>query len=283
MIHIRRFQKGIIACVCLVAQLGLAQTQIESIISLAAEPIYTQRHHQLHQLSSAALEGGAEELIAFMRAEQVPEGMREDEYMSIVNDIYNLLLTNGTEVQQLFDLGLEVIPNELAGQIWRDYCVQKLGYTLGREDIAPDSIQRALALLDRATQGAYPALQGTALVVAYQHKDHPFNPKPAFLETQVLGERALAAAQDPSKPLIDRITGLQTAAKVGAVGTLEYAVAMLAQTEQGEPMLKVVSLAVVGQLGSESQIPLLAEYRLSPDTRLRKAARSALQKLQGQS
>lgn len=253
---------------------------VQEITTLNAEPSYEKRHHSLHGLSATLLASNSSSLIDFMCAEQVPEGMREVDYMSLVNDIYNLLLTNDTEVQQLFDISLKVIPDKSAGQIWRDYCMQKLNYTLGREDVAPESIQQALALLDTATQGAYPRMQGTAFIAAYKFKDHPFDPKPNFLNTQTLGERALTAAKDVSKPLIDRITSLQTAAKCDVAGTLAYATTLISESETSEPMLKVVALATIGQIGSEAQIPLLSEYRLSPDIRLRKAARVAINRIQ---
>lgn len=260
-----------------------ADRNVSKIITLDAEPDYSHRYHSLHRLTGSELSGNAQELIAFMRAEQVPEGMHEAEYMSLVNDIYNLLLENRTEVRQLFDICLEVIPDESAGRIWRDYCMQKLGYTLDRDDIAPEKIQSALKLLDAATQGAYPRMQGTAFIVAYLHKDHPFEPKPGFLDERILGARALSAARDDSKPLIDRITALQTATKCGHPGTLGYALSIINAVGRVEPMLKVVAIASVGQLGGRAQLPLLDEYRLSADVRFREAARAARQKLQNQS
>lgn len=268
---------------CLSAKNLLADSPIDAIITLEADPPFTSRHHLLHRLPASILGAHSEELIDFMRAEEVPGGMREGEYMSLVNDIYNLLLSNGIEVQQLFDICLEVIPDESAGEIWRDYCMQKLNYTLGREDIATESIQEALKLLDAATQGAYPRMQGTAFIAAYQFRDHPFDPKPEFLNEKILGERALEAAKNEKIPLIDRITALQTATKCKSVGTLDYATTLLASSEPVEPMLKVVALATVGQLGDEAQIPLLSEYRLSPDVRFRKASREAVTRIESTS
>ena len=267
----------------LLASALMADQNVSKIVTLAAEPSYSHRYRLLHQLPDAALDGQAEDLIAFMRAQRVPAGMNEAEYMSLVNDIYNLLLKNGTQVQRLFEICLEVIPDQEAGRIWRDYCMQKLGYTLDRDDIAPANIHSALQILDAATQGAYPRMQGTAFIVAYMHKDLSFDPQPGFLDVKILGSRALSAAKDESIPLIDRITALQTAAKCRYPGTLEYAASLIAEREQGEPMLKVVAIACIGQLGSPAQQPLLDEYRLSADIRLRSAARTALRKIKEQS
>jgi hypothetical protein len=271
----------VVAAVLICSCTGLwADTSINQIVTLDAEPSYSRRHHALHHLSAAKLSGYAPLLIDFMCAEQVPEGMREVDYMSLVNDIYNLLLSNGTEVQQLFNICLEVIPDKSAGLIWRDYCMQKFNYTLGREDLSSESIQQALVLLDAATTGAYPRIQGTAFTAAYQYRNHPFEPKPDFLNETILGERALTAAKNESIPLIDRITALQTAGKCRAVGTLPFALMLLDETSAEAVMLQVAAIATIGDLGSAEHLDLLYQFRLSPDVRIRTATRSAIQCIQ---
>jgi hypothetical protein len=274
---------GVVGGLLIFCSFVQAANGVADIVTLDPEPSYSQRHAILHSLSVARLASDSQVLIEFMRAEQVPQEMDEVEYMALVNDIYNLLLANGTEVQQLFDICLEVIPNEVAGKIWRDYCMQKLAYTIGRDDLEPESIQKALGLLDSATRGEYPKMQGTALVVAMQHLAHPFDPQPEFLNSQTLGQRALKAAKDDGRPLIDRITALQIAAECRASGALGYATALILDDGQVEPMLRVVAVACLGQLGDQSHIPMLEEYRLSPDIRVRTAVRSAINNLKDES
>jgi HEAT repeat protein len=48
-------------------------------------------------------------------------------------------------------------------------------------------------------------------------------------------------------------------------------------------MLRVVAVACLGQLGDQSHIPMLEEYRLSPDIRVRTAVRSAINNLKDES
>lgn len=270
-----------VAAAFLCSCLGLiADSTINQIIGLEAAPSYTQRHHALHQLPSHKLSANAQLLIDFMCAEQVPEGMEEAEYLSLVNDMYNLLLANGIEVQQLFDICLKVIPDESAGAIWRDYCMQKLGYTLGREDISAESIQQGLKLLDLATHGRYPSMQGTALIVAHQIVQGSFNPRPIFLNEGAIGQRALAAASNPEAPLIDRITALQIACVCRAEGTRELATKLLEEDAQDLVMLQVVAIASLGELGTAAALERLQQYRLSPDIRLRTASRVSIQRIQ---
>lgn len=268
-------------CCLMVGHLCTAASTVEQITTVSAQPPFTARHHQLHQLGVKELNAGAGALITFMRAERVPEGMDPVEYMSLVNDSFNLLVKNGIQVQQLFELILQVVPDESAGVVWRDYCVQKLGYTLDRNDISLQGLTAGLKLLDRLTLGDYPPMQGTALIVANQLASHPILSSTDFLNQRSIGERALSCAIDPAKPLIDRMTALQVAGMCDAPGTLNCAVSLLTAGEDVQIMLKVAAMATIGQTGSVAEIPLLADYRKSPDVRLRKAARSAMKQLQG--
>ena len=205
--------------------------------------------------------------------------MRHDAYMSLVNDIYDRMLRAGVRPQALFDLSLEVIPDTQADSVWRDYCAQKLKETLTREDVSTGSRQQGFALLDALTGGAYPEMQGTGLLVAGALLEQPLSDVPAFLNKDTLGERAVACAQNAQAPLIDRITALQAAALFEAPGALEVAISLQASDGSEPVMLQVSALAAIGTLGGSEHRALLERHRLSPDIRLRKAARSALSRI----
>jgi len=81
--------------------------------------------------------------------------------------------------------------------------------------------------------------------------------------------------------LIDRVTALQVAATFEASGVLDYAASLLTQMpSETPPMLKVSAIAAIGTIGDESQLTILQQFRLSPDVRLKKAARRAIERIQ---
>ena len=258
-----------------------AVSDIDRISSLDANPRFAERHHTLHKLSAGDLESGAAQLIDFMREQQVPTGMRPVDYMSLVNDSFNLLVKNHIRADELLRLILEVIPDESADEVWRDYAVQKLGYTLDRQDISPATLDAGLAMLERVVRGEFPRVQGTGLIVAFKLSETFARTHP-FLQKEALGGMALAGAKDEGALLIDRVTALQVAALCGRTDALSYAKLLIRNgvSDEQETMLLVSAIAVVGEQGGASERALVEAFHLSPDIRIRAATRTALQKIE---
>jgi hypothetical protein len=260
---------------CLRADAGM----IAGITSLEAKPAFALRHHQLHALSDAQLREGAQSFIQFMKDEKVPQGMHPVDYMSLVNDMFNRMLESDIAVEQIFNLSLRVIVDPSAGLVWRDYCVQKLGYTLNRDDLSTESVAKGLTVLDRVCTNEFPYLQGTALIVAFYLIDYEFEASGRFLTRSEIGRRALSCAGDADRPLIDRITGMQVAGMCRAEGCAALVESLIIQEETTPVMLKVAAMAAAGELKSKPHYALIEPYSLSPDIRLRKAASTALQRI----
>ncbi|MGB0370138.1 MAG: hypothetical protein ACPGN3_02215 [Opitutales bacterium] len=258
-----------------------AEFSVEDITNLSSEPSFEERHHALHRLSGDQLSDGYRWLFSFMKDENVPEGMRRVDYMSLVNDIFNVLLENDLKAQDLLELSIDTIPKMDADLVWRDYCVQKFGYLLGRSDLSPASVHRALSLLDNATSGAFPGLQGTALIVACKVIERHPEIESYFLDKGKIGMRAIKSAQSLEASLLDRVTALQVAARYRAEGTLAYSIKLIEESlsKELDTMLLVSAIAALGELGDLSHESLLKEHRFSPDVRLRSASRRALNEI----
>lgn len=253
---------------------------VDEITSLEASPSFTERHHTLHKLRVGELEAGATQLIDFMRVQQVPQGMRPVDYMSLVNDSFNLLVAHDLRAEELLLLTLEVIPDAAADEVWRDYAVQKLGYTLDRNDISEGSRDAGFAMLERAANGEFPRVQGTALVVAVK-LGAEFDERYSFLKKERLGQLALACAQDEDALLMERVTALQVAARCGSPEALNYSRSILLRgnTSASQTMLFVSAIAVLGERGTSKDLAALDAHRLSPDVRIRSASMSAIRKI----
>lgn len=226
------------------------------------------------------LENGTTRLIDFMARGQVPPGMRKNEYLSLANDIYDLLLAEGTAAQQLLDHAFSVIPDTQSEPVWRDYCIQKLAPTLSHPAVAPGSVLPGLDLLERLIDGEFPELQGVALIAASQLQSSDIARRHNVLTPAYLGKQALRCASDAKSPLPDRVTALQIAGRYLPGKTQGYAGSLLAAEQQDTAvMLKISAIATLGQIGNETHLPLIRSYRRSADIRLRKAARVAIERL----
>lgn len=253
---------------------------LNQIVSPDAQPAFEVRHHLLHRMQQSDLKSGSSTLIGFMARGQVPPGMHSDEYLSLANDIYDKLLTEGAVAQSLLDHALTVIPEGKRDCVWRDYCVQKLATTLAHPAVSPESVQRGLDLLRRLIDGQYPEMQGTALIVASKLEASGMSHPHIALQPTHIGKQALRCASDADSPLLDRVTALQIAGRYLPEKTLIYASSLLGTDQQDTAvMLKISAIATLGQIGNEAHIPLIQPYRRVIDIRLRKAARIAMQRL----
>ena len=257
-----------------------ASSAVEQIISLKGMPSFTQRHHALHKLTASQLGTGAGQFIDFMRAQRVPENMRPVDYMSLVNDSFNLMVKHDIRAEELLKLIVSVIPNASADEVWRDYAVQKLGYTLDRIDISKESLEAGFVMLERAMKGDFSRVQGTALIVALKLSDACGDAYP-FLKKSALGQSALICAQNSDAVLIDRVTALQVAGLCDSPGALDYSRSILLRknTKTAESMLFISAIAVLGERGTSEDLILLNKHRLSPDIRIRSATTSAISKI----
>lgn len=258
-----------------------AASAVDSITSLEASPSFAVRHHALHKMSAGELEAGVTQLIDFMEAQQVPSGMHPVDYMSLVNDSFNLLAKHDLRVEELLQLILLVIPDAAADEVWRDYAVQKLGYTLDRSDISEATLAAGFAMLERAAGGEFPRVQGTALLVALKLSD-AFGDRHPFLKRPAIGEVALKTAKDENALIMERVTALQVAGLCGEGEALVYARSLLSADNLpiSQTMLRVSGIAALGELGGSPDKSLLQQFLLSSDIRLRNASRIAIEKIE---
>jgi hypothetical protein len=278
--HVNRTIIHLILLLMASSSLCAQEDRVGMIVSAEASPHYKQRHHLLHTMSPADLRTASDRLFTFMADGQSPEHMNEGDYLSLCNDIYDLLFALGINQPQLLAHALKVIPDENRMLVWRDYCIQKMAETLAAEGIDEAARQQGIQLLSELASGRFPGLQGTALIVAHELSQRPAFVAESGLSMVSIGQKALQCAQDSSAELIDRVTALQIATRCATPGTLEYVRSTLSDELPAEPMLKVSSIAAVGVLGTPEDSVLLSAYRQSPDIRYRKAARSALKNLE---
>jgi len=252
---------------------------VSAILSEDAHPGFQKRHHLLHGLNDHELQTRASELLAFLQWDEPPPRMSLDNFHSLKNDVANLLISKEILSVRHLQLSLDTIRNPEANEVWRDYCLQKLPAQLNIAGLPASERERGKRLLDELTRGDIPRLTGTALLSAHRMLEE--SNAELVPPKDELARRALRCARSPGDPLIDRVTALQVAARLRAPGAFEFAVSHLETLADSAPdMLHVSALASLGYSENPAYLDLLSRHRLSPDIRLRAAARGAIQHLQ---
>jgi hypothetical protein len=160
--------------------------------------------------------------------------------------------------------------DETTDEVWRDYCIQHLGTWYGKEGDAGRR-ETIRDVLWAATAETDSSIGGTALISLKRASEA------GGIDRARLAETALARCLDDGCGELTKITALQICAELGETGVLPTARA-IADSKRSVP-LRMSAIAVLGTLGNEEDRSLLEPYAQSTDTRLRTAARSALERL----
>jgi hypothetical protein len=260
----------------------LAQTlpgnAVAEIFSPTANPPFVQRHRLLHELDRTSVDRHADEFLEFLKRRDPPPEMREDDFHSLKNDASALLIRHRVRPVEHLRLSLDCIADADAFFVWRDYCLQFLPALLGAEELPPEDFRRGTTLLDELTAQSVPGLTGTALIAARRLSRSPLSE--AAPSPEELSRRALLCARNADARLIDRVTALQVAAELKNPGAFDFAAELIKNPPPDEQiMLRVSALAALGYSGDPARLPLLEPFQLSPDIRLRNAARGAIRRL----
>lgn len=150
--------------------------------------------------------------------------------------------------------------------VWRDCCIQHLA-DLYRQDPANSEIQQVLLRASKERSGN---LAATALLAIRKNVSSGFT-------QEVLLQRAFALAADATYSDTVRLTALQVCAELGDIRVLPLAREI--NRSQSSIHLRMSAIAVLGRLGEVHDHELIKQYVLSSDTRLRTAAKAALELL----
>jgi len=253
-----------------------AREAVAAVVSTEPDPAFELRHHMLHGLDAEGLSAGAASLIGFLGTHAVPERMDPVDYLSLKNDVFDLLLRARIRVPELAGLLVDGL-GEDSHPIWKDYCLQKIPETLG---VLPRDATVTSELVERVryfASGAHQEYTGTALIAAKSMSSDFSPPLVAAAEVAELAYRCAAA--EGASP-IDRVTALQIAAELRHPGTVPLAISILdAESDEPPAMLRVSAIAALGAAGDVTHRSLVERFRLSNDLRLRAAAKTALTEL----
>lgn len=260
---------------------AFADSVITQIASQERYPLFEQRHHLLHQMNRQEIREHAGKLFEFLAMPQAPQGMLNNDFLSLKNDIFDRLLQqDGRYTNDLLRLIHSVITDDSADFVWRDYCMQKIAMVLTEHSENSGAPRQTLEMLEDYAAGKVAGLQGTALIVSVELEHDLADADKGWLDRKTISEYAVGCIESADAALIDQVTAFQVLAKLGAGEGLRLARALLTPVDfQEPPMLIASAIAAVGQLGDTSDLALLTEYRNSGDIRFRTSARVAIERI----
>ena len=242
-----------------------------------------------------------EALIAFISGPQ-PRVFQDGEWGSLVNDIEECLTVQTVPSEKVAHALIAIYRDETKIQMQRDYALQHIGGFLiylihtSKSDInnhpstiinpsspqspIPNLQSLLLSELKSAAADTSKPWSGTALNLldgCLRAADYRTVEIPG-LDPGTLSALSIAAFQNPSAPLNARIPALQVAARHNSQEALSAARAILA--DPSSPLMLVQSsAAVVSQLGSKDDLPLLNSRLAANEKHARFALTEAIQNL----
>lgn len=192
----------------------------------------------------------------------------------IKNRLMDSLCAMNPPLQDLADVLSQVCGDTRQNEVTRDYAVQHLAtfYDLAEPrltDLQREAIRNVLwGALDETGD----SIAGTALLDLIRlSKSH------ADFDPIQVSSAALNLAADDSAGELTHITALEVCAQLGLRDALPLALATL--RSGGSIATQMSAIAVIGQIGNPTQIPLLESVALRSDDQLKPAVLAALQLL----
>ena len=194
------------------------------------------------------------------------------------NDLADRLLQSPPTVEATLSVLLRVLGDVDAELLWQEYCLQKLALAYEQPALSEDMRAQLLEVLRRHTRNPQTSFSGTALLGLYRVRKQAGQ---AGLSADELIEMARHILQHPDYAVANKVTALQLAVLLGDRSALEQARQWMADPEL-TVQLRVSAIAAVGTRGSARDTAPLEPLLKHPDLRLRRASRTALEKLQVQ-
>ncbi len=190
------------------------------------------------------------------------------------NNLADWMLQQSEHVETTTEALLEIIHDESADLLWREFCIQKLALAISQPGLSGRLQAECYKTLERMAEDSRISFSGTALLGLYRlHKtDSERLPAEGILP---LAETVL---RQNEFPMANKVTALQVAGLLGSREALEYARAIVQSDENIQ--LRISAIALLGQQGNSEDLKIIKRLNQSKDLRLRQSSRAATEKLE---
>jgi hypothetical protein len=190
------------------------------------------------------------------------------------NNLADWLLQRPGHVEATATTLLQIIDDESADLLWREFCIQKLALAISQPELSERLRIECYKTLKRRATDFRISFSGTALLGLYRLHRTDLERFP--------GEEILSLAEAVLKqnefPMANKVTALQVAGLLGSRKALEYARAIVQSDENIQ--LRISAIALLGQQGNSEDLKIIKSLNQSKDLRLRQSSRAATEKLE---
>lgn len=236
---------------------------------------YEERFRMIHTLDKNISAGDVDYYFNFLSRPFKGDDLRAGEFDTLKNDLADKLLVQHRLPKNITGRFLHMIDQKALGVVWRDYVLQKLPDLYKR--VETEDRVRILKKLWESADSVEHTFSGTALL-SLSRMDRLY---PGVVVSERFAERALAVVQGVAFSDQNKITALQLLAESRHPEALNLARKIL--DAESTVMLRVSAIGVLGIMGQSADKEDLLYYANSPEFRLRRAAKAALQRLDGYS
>ncbi len=231
---------------------------------------YETRFRIIHGYHSYLPKDKISPLLNFLLETNPQEIASKEELVALRNDVADKLLNQRQIDLELAPAFFKILKDNTYWYVWRNYILQKLDH-LHRVDTRSQVREQIISELEAAAISHEITISGTALLTLDRLVNDGIYTKDNFLK---LAEHTLAEEHIKWQ---DKITILHLSAKYGSSKAIKSA--RLYLQSSNPTLLKVASIAVIGNYGKATDQQLLTNFRDHPDYRLRRASKVALKKL----
>lgn len=189
------------------------------------------------------------------------------------NNLADWMLQRPAHLEATTQVLLEIIYDESADLLWREFCIQKLALAISQPGLSGRSQAECYKTLEKMAADARISFSGTALLGLYRLHKADSEKLPA--------EAILPLAEDVLKqskfPMANKVTALQIAGLLGSEEALEYARSIVQSDENIQ--LRISAIALLAKRGNAKDLKAIKSLNQSKDLRLRQSSRAAVKKL----
>ena len=184
---------------------------------------------------------------------------------ALKNDALEALFAQPTWPPDLLDRLREMHANKAMDSVWRDYCFQHIGKYA--EEVSPRNTQAAatrrqevLGILQQTVAQDFGSDAGRALLALEQIAIR------GAIDRRYVADNAARIAASTNYAAAARLSGLQTAARLGATNVLPVA-RSCCSSAQSTPM-QLAAIAALGYLGDTNDLVTLAAVQADPSKQI---------------
>ena len=212
-----------------------------------------------------------EKCISFLKHKFTEETLVSGRFRQ--NNLADWMLQQPAHLEATTYVLLEIINDNSADLLWREFCIQKLALAISQPELPEKAEIECYKTLEKMAEDSRISFSGTALLGLYRLHGEG--------SEKLSAEKIISLAENVLKQndfsMANKVTALQIAGLLGSHEALEYARSIV---QSDKPIqLRISAIALLAKQGNSEDLKILKSLTQSKDLRLRQSSRVAVEKL----